>query len=386
MIYLIYYITHDKNYAERKNRMKYCFLIAGLNSGGAERVMSSLINYLVDENEIYLVTFTNNELFYHIDSRIHHININYFLPKNGFNRKLKIPYIEIKRVIRLIKILKTINPDCVVSFCVTANIFNIIQKMVYKRVPCVVSERNDPTKHSKMIKLICRHIYKYADLIVCQSRFVEKYYLNTNGKTCVLPNPLLIKNIPDYNENIIRKNKIVTIGRLVEQKNQKSLIDAFSIIHLKHPEIILEIYGEGALYDDLLNHIRNLNLEKNIKLMGVKANVLECIIDAKLFILSSKFEGFPNVLLEAMSLGLPVISTDFSTGVARDLIKDGVNGFVVKVDDINDMATKSIEILENEKLQKQMSRNNLYVRENYTINKIGKDWKVTIDSVAKKRV
>ena len=364
--------------------MKYCFLIAGLNSGGAERVMSSLINYLVNDDEIYLITFTDKDLFYEIDQRIHHININYFLPEKGIKRKLKLPYIEIKRIIRLIKILKTIKPNCVVSFCVTANLFNIAQKILYKRVPCIISERNDPTKHSKLIKLICKQTYKYADLIICQSRFVEKFYLDSNGKTCVLPNPLLIENIPDYKENIIRKNKIVTIGRLAEQKNQKSLIDAFSIIYQKYPKFVLEIYGEGALYNDLLNYIKNLNLENNVKLMGVKKNILECISDAKLFVLPSKYEGFPNVLLEAMSLGLPVISTDFSTGVAHDLIKDNINGFVVKVDDIKEMAKKIIEIIENEELQKQMSLNNLYVREDYSISKIGEEWKNVIDKIVNK--
>src|SRR5690606_37218842 len=118
------------------------------------------------------------------------------------------------------------------------------------------------------------------------------------------------------------------VGRLHEQKNQQLLVNAFAKISNEYPDYKLEIFGEGELRDLLEEQISKLNLEGKVILRGTTNTLFDEIIDASLFVLSSDFEGMPNALMEAMSLGLPCISTDCKPGGAKELIENKVNGLL----------------------------------------------------------
>ena len=118
------------------------------------------------------------------------------------------------------------------------------------------------------------------------------------------------------------------MGRLVPQKNIGMLIEAFSLIEKKYPNVSVTVYGEGPEREKLENQIAILKLEKKIFLPGAKRNVLEAIRDAAIFAFPTEYEGFPNVLVEAIAMGIPIVSTDFATGVAKEIVDENV-GLVV---------------------------------------------------------
>lgn len=125
--------------------------------------------------------------------------------------------------------------------------------------------------------------------------------------------------------------------------------------------------------ETLQQKIDNLELEDKIELMGVKKNVMRYVADAKLFVMSSNYEGFPNALVEAMASGLPVISTDFSTGVAREIVKKE-NGLVVSVNDRKALNNAIKTLLSDDKKREQMRKNNLYIREKLSVKKVTDKW------------
>ena len=133
--------------------------------------------------------------------------------------------------------------------------------------------------------------------------------------------------------NGVREKSVCAVGRLIKEKNYPMMIEAFGVVCKKHPEYKLCIYGEGYLHDLLAEQINRLGLGENVKLLGFHDNIYEILSCATLFVMTSDFEGFPNVLIEAMALGLPAVSTDFPSGVAREYIENGKTGWVVEKGD-----------------------------------------------------
>ena len=198
----------------------------------------------------------------------------------------------------------------------------------------------------------------------------------------IIPNPvndLFIKN--PYSEE--RKKVIVNVGRIEGQKNQLLLIKSFEKIMDKFPDYKLIIYGEGSKKEELIKYINERKLNDRVVLAGQVDNIYDKIYDASLFVLSSDYEGMPNALIEAMCLGLPVISTDCPCGGPKMLIKDGVNGFLVPVNDENIMSETISRILADDKLRKELSINASKLKEMVSSNVVNQKWLKFIQTIAK---
>ena len=284
--------------------------------------------------------------------------------------------------------MKEYNPDIVLSFLTNTNLLAVINNYISrKKYPIIISERCDPRKRSKLLINLCNRVYPLADCIVCQSREIENYFLEKkpNAITSVIPNPVNEECINTQSINK-RKNLIVSAGRLNNQKNYDLLIDAFSDIEKDYSDYYVEIYGQGPEKDRLQEKVNQLGLQERILFKGVKTNVMKHISDAKLYIMSSDFEGFPNALVEAMASGLPVISTDFPTGVARELIRDEENGYVIPVGDRKKLSQAMVKIISNEEIQKKMSTNNVKLREQLNVNNIVSKWnKLFMETIMKEK-
>lgn len=361
--------------------MKKCmFLIPRMQGGGAERVMATLSNNLCRDHQVQLVTFTDADSFYALDERVEIVGLG-----QSVNRKNKLTYMVsaalggVKLLFSLRKQIRTYQPDVILSFLREPILFSIIFKMLgIIKCPLVVSERNDPTRESKFSRWFEKNFYQKADRIVCQSAKVCTFFPEKHRhKTVVIPNPIAASAIPERFEGE-RKHTVVSVGRLRKQKNLSMLLRAFSRLPEKFADFDLEIYGGGNLEEELQEEIKNLGLSGRAKLMGVKKNVMHYIADSALFVMSSDYEGFPNALAEAMATGLPVISTDFSTGVAKDIIGKE-NGIVIPVGDEDALLSAMETMLSQEEKWDAFSRANRLLLETLSEENVVKMWVDVLD-------
>lgn len=229
------------------------------------------------------------------------------------------------------KCIKELKPECVISFLLDANVLNTLACLGLK-TKSVICERSDPFKPRYYKLKILRPLFRLAKGGVFQLPKVAEFYSNINAPVAVIPNPVIKPAIRVASFDN-RSDVVVTVGRIdTEQKRHDVLIRAFSIFSKKNPDYCLHIYGNGHNpkdVDSIKLLIKQLNLESKIILKGVTDSPQDVIKKAKFFVLTSDFEGIPNSLIEAMSIGLPCISTDCRPGGAAFLINDGVNGLLV---------------------------------------------------------
>nr|WP_239576133.1 glycosyltransferase [Enterococcus lemanii] len=176
-------------------------------------------------------------------------------------------------------------------------------------------------------------------------------------------------------------NKIVSIGRLVEQKNHALLIKAFAKVIDLFPNTELHIYGNGPLKLELENLARKLNVYEKVFINNAIPDVLSKVSDAKLFVLSSNYEGMPNVLIEMMAIGIPVIATDCPIGGPREIIEDGINGLLVPVNDTTELSKKIIQIIDDKEFAKELTKESIKVREKLNVKRICYQWESFIDRI-----
>jgi len=244
-------------------------------------------------------------------------------------------------------------------------------------VPIIVSERCDPkTRYdtSKIRKWIMQKLYPKADGFVFQTEDAMNYYLDIIGdKGIVIPNAINEDFLREPYKGL-RKKKIVSAGRFTDQKNFTLLIEAFAKVSQIHSEYELVIYGDGPQRDKLQSLTKKLGISEKVKFPGYVKNFGDHIIDASLFVLSSNFEGMPNALMEAMALGLPCISTDCPAGGPRYLIKNGENGYLVKVGDVEELVGVMDRVLNDTKLQLKISNNAKSIVGSLNPEKIYSQW------------
>ena len=210
---------------------------------------------------------------------------------------------------------------------------------------------------------------KRVDALVFQSEGARDFFtIGRKQKAIVIHNSVTVQQ-DRYPIAEKRDNRIVTVGRLHPQKNPHLLLDAFIKIASKYPEMHLDFYGDGAMHDELQEKIYKLGLKNRVTLHSSRKDIFDCIRTARLFVLPSDYEGMPNALMEAMSLGLPCISADCRPGGARTLIDDGKNGFIVPVRDVNALAEKMSYLLENPDVAEQVAKEARHLGETHT-NKV----------------
>lgn len=355
---------------EKNNEIKAKSIVIvtrNMLAGGAERVISQLANYFV-ENEIVcnIVTLDCKEVQYEIDNRIKIIPIG----KKSSNKGLD----KFFRYSRLRKILLEQKPDVVLAMPEEIGIY-VLLAMLGTSIPVYVSERNNPwvMPDQKITRILRTLMYPFATRLIFQTEMAKSYFSEKiQKKGIVLNNPVDASRIPKQYCGE-REKVIVAAGRLAKQKNFELLIRSFSEFHKEHSDYKMIIYGEGKMRSELENLIKELKLDSKITLPGIKTNLLQLINSAAMFVLSSDYEGMPNVLLEAMCMGMPVISTDCPSGGPRQLIENGVNGLLVPVNDIMALsdAMDKMTCTDNAKF---ISDNAYKIREVVVSDKIFKDW------------
>lgn len=333
-------------------RPSLAFYIDTMQKGGANRVIANLANYFVScQYDVWLI----NDVIckddggeYQVDARIHRkvLNVN----KN--NTLLS----NLLRIQKIRSLLQENSIDVAVSFMGPPNV-RLLVAGVGLKCKKIVSVRNDPNVEygaSFFAKLATRIIFLFANACVFQTKDAESYFSKrTRNKSKIILNPVH----PSFFQ--IERNQetsnIITVGRLFEQKNQKLLIDSFNLIQKEFPNENLVIYGEGPLRKNLEQYVAELGLSNRVFLPGQISNVADAMAKASVFVLSSDYEGLPNALMEAMTVGVPVISTDCPCGGPRSLIQNSSQGELVPCGDAQQMANALFRLLSNREYRNGMS-------------------------------
>ena len=252
----------------------------------------------------------------------------------------------------------------------------------------ILSDRNDPKQEYSNFgyNFLMRKLYPRANGFVFQTKDAKEYFneiIDFNKKEWnIIFNPVN----PDFKnckEIDVRKKKIVSVGRLTEQKNMELLINAFSKIYKEFPEYSLTIYGEGNKRTALEERIKELQLTEKVFLPGITNDIKEEIYDASLFVMSSNYEGMPNALIEAMVLGLPVISTDCPCGGPRMLIENAKNGYLVNVGNEHELSKIMKLILSDDELRENIGKEAKKIIDLVDIDIINKKWENFIGLIIK---
>lgn len=349
--------------------MKILFYIGNLRKGGAERVVATLSNKLVEKNEVIIITTTDEKIEYSLNKSIKLFNLKNF---DGNKNPLVKNIIYLKR---LKDYIKDIDPDIILGFLPEPS-YRLLLLKPFIKTPVIISDRNDPKVEYASLKsrTIMKTLYKKADGFVFQTEEARSYFSKKiQDKSVVIANPvddrfLKTKYIGE------KSTEFINVGRLNEQKNQMLLMESFKDVIKKYPNYKLLIYGDGNLKNELNIYIKTNKLNNKVKLCGNVDNIENILKEKKCFILSSKHEGMPNALMEAMAVGMPCISTDCPCGGPRELIKNNINGLLIKNDDKRELVSAMYKIIENDKMSKKIAMSAKKNMNNYSCDKIVSKW------------
>ncbi|WP_321327963.1 glycosyltransferase [uncultured Ilyobacter sp.] len=335
-------------------KRKLAIVIPSLRGGGAERVMLNIISHLNrEEFNIRLIVIKKEGPYEKkIPSDIDVVDLN----------SNRVRY----SILKLIKELNKFKPDVILSTLGHLNLVLLSIRAFLKSKPkIIVREANTPSKSLTKLPKLKRKIFIYlygklyptSDVVIAQCKEMKKDIINSFGvpdnKIIYIYNPIDLKSITEestefnpYDRNYIN---IVSVGRLTYQKGFDILIKAFQKVVLEVPNARLSILGDGELREELTQLINKLKLEDFIKIVGFKENPYPYYKYASLYVLSSRWEGFPNTLLEALACGTNVVATDCKSG-PREILEDIGNYGLVEEDDDIALAEMMISVLKTKKI------------------------------------
>ena len=358
-------------------RKRIAFVINTLKSGGAERVVSILSNELAEEYDVTIITLSRMTPFYALDPSITVVPcLDRIPPSKNFLQSIRM---NRRLALRIRTLLQENEADLCISFMTTTNIL-CCWAASRLNLPVIISERNNPQfedQHlSRFWKYMRRKYYPKADKIIVQTKGILDFFSSwlPKKKLHIIPNPIN----PDfkYKRPEHREQIILNVGRLSFQKGQEYLIEAFTKLNPSNWK--LYILGEGPRRKELEELVKRAGMEDRILLPGRTTEIEQHYLKSGIFAFSSKYEGFPNALMEAMYFGLPCVSFDCPTGPA-EMIEDGVNGFLVPVGDTDLLASRLGELCADEELRLRLGDKAHKSQDRFTLNHVIKDWKSLIE-------
>ncbi len=352
-------------------RQTLCLVIPSLQAGGMERVMAELAGYfsLKEELELHIILYDNKrEIFYPIPD-----NLTIHLPDFEFNDNRRFLN-TLKTALFLRTKIRKLKPDSILSFGEYWNSF-VLLSLAGLSYPVFISDRCSPVKkfgylHSALRKIL----YPTARGIIAQTQIAGDIYyrLYRHKNIAVIGNP--IKNILPSQDKA-RENIVLMVGRFVDTKNQDKLIDLF--LDLDIPAWRLMLVGYDHLKQTnskkLQAIIEERGAQNRIIITGKVSDVESCYRRSKIFAFTSTSEGFPNVIGEALSAGLPVIAFDCVAGPS-EMIEDNKNGYLIPVNDYRQFSEKLKALMIDEELRRRLGSNAKSAIENFSVKAIGEKY------------
>lgn len=377
---------------EQPNKIRVVCFIFNLEAGGAERVLLNIIR--------------------NIDRR-RFTPVLYLLSKKGSllplvpedTEIISLDDVHVPEIVglwfyfffkRIREQLQGIRPHIILSFMWYPNAIAIIVKWLMRgNVKVIVSERTSTSiysskKDNSLRDFIIKFLYPRADMIISPSVGIAKDIISksvSTHKVKVIHNPADIVMIQEKALEHLdhpwyhgRKNVITAVGRLGSEKGFYYLIKAAAILNNSAVDFKLVIVGEGRERKNLENFIHELQLDDKVELVGFQQNPYKFLSHSTIFVLSSLYEGFPNVLLEALALGIPSVATRCPTG-PEEIITDGVNGILVPTADEHALAGAIKKILDDEDLRRRLGEEGRKRAEDFRVEKIVKQYQEAIESI-----
>jgi glycosyltransferase involved in cell wall biosynthesis len=328
--------------------------IPSIESAGVEKNLFILCNFLIKKvNKLYIVTANNNcgEKF--------NKKINIICPKTNFwNNRSRL----LKNIYCFFLIVSTFKRKKYLLFSFQSNLFASIIAKIFK-YKFLIRLNTSPNKyiHNNFRKFLFRTIYKSANQIIVNSKqFKILLKKNLNIESKFIYNPIISKFKAKAPSKKIKKGlKIINIGRLTDQKDHITLLKALDLLKKKNIIFSAKIIGGGQRYDSLQKYICNNNLKKEVKLLGYKVQAYKLISSADVFILSSKYEGLPNVLIEAQKSNTPIISSNCPSGPS-EILMNGKLGALYPVGDYKKLYKEIIKFYYNK--TKLIKKSNIAIK------------------------
>lgn len=328
--------------------MRIAFVYGSLTGGGAERVISNLANRLSEYYDVSIIIFSNEESAYKLNKNIKLVRPNRFQQGisiieriSGFITRSSFLRQNIKKY------------DCIISF---DTLLAIQCKFMNPKIKVIGSERANPYFVKGFKEKLAIKLSSVLDGFVFQTKGASMCYPKViRRKSCIIPNAFWGRDIilPKYTD---RENCICASGRITTVKRYDLIIKAFEIVRRKHPEYSLKIYGVGDREADIQKLIADCGLTDSVCLMGWSKDIISDLLENKIFILTSDYEGMPNGLIEAMACGCTCVSRNCRFGPS-EIIDNEKNGLLVDSDLENDFASALTRVIEDISLAEEMSVN-----------------------------
>jgi GalNAc-alpha-(1->4)-GalNAc-alpha-(1->3)-diNAcBac-PP-undecaprenol alpha-1,4-N-acetyl-D-galactosaminyltransferase len=340
-----------------------------------ERVMASLANHFVSKHEVcvdVVLIGRKREIQYELPDavKIHIPPFTFDNNKRSWHTLRTMYYLRNK--------VKKINPDAILSFGEMWNNL-VLLSLLATQYPVYISDRSKPGKDlGKVHNFLRNNLYPTAAGYIAQTQIAADICIKKgwNDRVTVIGNPIRQITI---DEEMEKENTILFVGRLIRTKHIDRLIKIFSEIKSDDWKLIIVggDHGKSKLSNDLTTLIHELELEDSVCLEGYQSNIEKYYRSSKIFAFPSSSEGFPNVIGEALSAGIPVVAYDCIAGPS-EMIDDGENGFLVPVHDEKMFREKLEYLVQNEEKRREMGRKARTSVEKFQVEKIGEKFYETI--------
>jgi glycosyltransferase involved in cell wall biosynthesis len=358
--------------------LRIAMVISSFDAGGAERVASILCNRWARAGHAVTALVwspPSKAAHYPLDPSINYIPLDLARISTG---TLDVARQNLRRLRCLRAALRRADPTVVISFMVEQNVLAILAARSL-RIPVVASERVHPGAHAiGFVRNTARRLtYPLADAIVVQTSDIADWFATRmNIRAVVLPNPLELASFPTAQRPAKSPSDprlIVAIGRLERQKGHDVLIAAFAHVAARFTNWRLDIFGSGSLEQDLRRRIAQAGLESRITLRGVVDDIPNILRSADLFVQASRYEGFPNTIVEALASGCCVIATD-SPGATAEILDSDAYGTLVAPNDVDGLAAAMATVMADATLRESYARRAPAATTRYEASTIAARW------------
>jgi len=370
------------------------------HAGGIERILTAKANYMADVlgYNVTIITYRqfNGKNYFNLSENVVQINLDIEDPSifknNDFNKKDYKKFLFTYK--NLIEDFLLKNPqDIAISLFFGKEFnflplikdnskkilelhFNFQQTTLINKKEIIKLKNFQDLKNFYYINKLEKIISMYDKLVVLSKNDLKNWQKKFKNATYIYN----FSPIKHTGEVSLNSKSVISVGRLTHQKGFDRLISAWKIVNEKHPDWILNIFGNGELENDLKNQIKSLGLESNINIKSSTKNIANEYLKSSLYVMSSRFEGFPMVLLEASQLGLPCVSFDCNYGPSEIIINE-YDGYLVEQENINSFAEKIIFLIDNENIRKNFSIRSIKKMEKFDIEIIMNNWKYLFENM-----